>query len=1085
MRSEFKRLFMGFIYSLMTFSFIMAPIPVINLAYADDVLGMEEARQNFDYTGGEGRKKIYKKGEDFDETREKATLQKYAEENGGLQAIIQQLTVGMMGITLLNAIKYKYTHEANPILYGNDCGINKAAKFTIRAAQLGSLLYIIGDVTANFKYSKSARLATEEFEKSGWNPEEKKDFENMSDEEKEALAENDKATDAAEEQNDTLQGFDTMIGVLKDKESAVKTKRALAIAASIAYGLSTGFELANIFTCKSKCSSDLGVNTTAMGAYNTAMTTAYSAVGSLMGTYCATSWTGAAAFCGACTALQGQLVALDATVKGQISKDKVEAAAVEAANIADDTANTAESMAILAKIPEILTGTNATIVGDVTGIMQKAQDTVDAMKTAQETVNAANDVKLMTQVTKDQAAFGPIAGTSMSCPGSTFVVGTALSQYLSYAYSKIECCGGAGTGSAMEATFSVNKRALALQADTLSGGQATLTEEAKLIADKAAKKLADELADKAVEQGKKAVLNSLGGAVAGDFAGAMEDVATEIAGLASVVSDDGTYAIQGVPLTGTFARKQDITLGSLFGGGSSSSSNNHKMKIPKADDDLPSDFYNVDEGDKFFVKNNFESVLRRFAEKAYLSTEYESAKKDAQFLMRQEQEIKNIMFFFDQMIDESSSQELANNDFTRHRYWDTIQNLISNLIMPKAHALGISGMAMGGMAIRIIAPMLGLPPEWTEVLNIGSNLMMLQGLLGAFAKRWALVKPIGRTATWAVMTTVLLFVQKFDKDAIEEINKRRKAVEAEKNKWLASAPAHNKLAGDDRERNKYASTDYESRSRNSTQSFIQKCAVPSGGGFKPANCPTSTTKSSFDLGKGDPIANKLLTPSHLKGMSTISNLSSQTANGTLPESALEGSNLAELERMNNAIAAHNNKLIDYVNRLDEKQNKKRKKKAMPLSSVIGKLSRAFNGGNISPVQGNAIGNAMASAPSFNPGSKDESKDESGVVEATTGSAGSAGGPGLAPAPSFDLDLLGDDAGGVTEDGSVADGMGAESEKKEENLADFEINHDDINKKKEVSIFKILSNRYILSYPKVLEEEVINEQNTPASEVKKE
>ena len=59
-------------------------------------------------------------------------------------------------------------------------------------------------------------------------------------------------------------------------------------------------------------------------------------------------------------------------------------------------------------------------------------------------------------------------------------------------------------------------------------------------------------------------------------------------------------------------------------------------------------------------------------------------------------------------------------------------------------------------------------------------------------------------------------------------------------------------------------------------------------------------------------------------------------------------------------------------------------------------------------------------------------------------------------------------GGVSNaDGTGADAAGA---KKPEKLDDFVLQHDDINKRKEVPIWKILSNRYILSYPKILDEE---------------
>jgi hypothetical protein len=91
-------------------------------------------------------------------------------------------------------------------------------------------------------------------------------------------------------------------------------------------------------------------------------------------------------------------------------------------------------------------------------------------------------------------------------------------------------------------------------------------------------------------------------------------------------------------------------------------------------------------------------------------------------------------------------------------------------------------------------------------------------------------------------------------------------------------------------------------------------------------------------------------------------------------------------------------------------------------------------------------------------------------KASGASAGSTGGLAAIPqtgASSTEegaLDLgLGDD-GALTTGEDLSEGL-----KAEEKLSDFNVSETDITNKPDVSLFKLLSNRYLLSYPKVLNE----------------
>jgi len=1086
MRSELKRLMMGITYSIMTFSLILGPVPFSSISIASaqstgsySVMGLDETANNFheekDASGTYTRKKIYKKGEDFTEVREKTTLSKYSEEAGGVKAIIQQAIVGLMGITLLNAIKYKYLHEANPILYGNDCGSNKAAKYTIRAAQLGSLMYIIGDVTANFKFSKSARLAKEALE--GWEPEEKKNFEKMSEDEKKAFAESKGLTlqqaNAAVEQDTQLKGFNTLIDTLESKESAIKTKRGFGIAANIAYGVSAGYELVSMLMCRGKCIANLGFQKGRLSAFSTAATTA---VGTA--TAAATAWAVCPGPCNvssatACTAVATQVSALAARVGAEIGANEAAALARLTEAETKEATDKAASMKNLSDSKEVMKSMDPNIVGDVAKQLAGIDKILEAYEKAKEAYNTATTAVLLTKASVDQSTYGPISGSVLTCanPLVNTTTSQALRSYINYAYTKTECCGGPGLGLPMAQKSWADKKVLETTVSAIDAGVTAAmaaTAQAKMSGEAISDEALAKLKQKAAE---KAVLNAFGGAAIGGFGNFVQSIAGEAASVASsAFTGNGTLAIQGVPTGGmAFPKGTDIQLQPLFGGGKSSS--NDYEREQKIRNELRDQFNN----NKLFVKNNFEMNLRRIATHTYLKTEFKNAKNDLKFLVGQDQQINNIMFFFDQVVEESNYDSLANGGMINHRNWSTILNMVTNLVIPKANAL--SGMMMGGMAIRMVAPMLGLPPEWTEVLNIGSSIMAAQGLIGGFAKRWALVKPIGRTVTWTIMTTVLAFVNKWDKDALKEMKKRIKAVKKERKKWVTSSARSNNVKAGDYSTN-YSASNYQSNKGGSNAAFIKQCATPSGSGFKPASCPQKTTSSAFDPGKMDPIAKKLMTPDHIKGLSTISSLSSRTANGNLDEGALSGSNLSELERMNNAIMAHNKKLQDTYDKVDKRIAKRNKAKASSLARVLASARNAMGIGPNGSIEGSAAGAFGGGGVANISGGDDEKSDDGIVTPSSSGKTASAGGGGTAAAPSFDLDLLGDDGLGGTEIEDENGVDGKVSERAEENLGDFELNHDDISKKKEVSIFKILSNRYILSYPKVLEEE-----EAPSEEVK--
>tara|TARA_B100001971_G_C18268008_1_gene596087 strand:- start:20447 stop:23788 length:3342 start_codon:yes stop_codon:yes gene_type:complete len=1089
MRNELKRLIMGFIYSLMTVSFIMSPIPFIgfNNAYAE---GLNTERS-----------KIYKKGENVDEIVQKAQMKNYTDEAGGLKAMIEQAVVGMMAVNLLSTLRFNYLYKVNPILYGNDCKANKAAKITMRIAQLSALMYIIGDVSANMGFKKAAKKAADELE--GFNPTEKTNFENMSDEEKEAWEEANEgqSADRLAEDNKQIGAFNKLIEILQGQEKALKKKKAMNMIATLGYGINTGIEVANIIKCKMQCTTLETLKNSqehmmfqatlnaAIAQAQAAAAAGVTAQGSCLGT-CAPALVTQTA---ACQTLVGSLGAWAAKFGVELTKDNATAVAKEAARVAKDTAETVENVTLFQKIgqffnPENVENSPLSVENPTQAAMEAdpnyqlvsgipIADTVDDAEAG--AVNGANAASTSAVGGTAQGTSAPIVAQAMTCsalglPPAPLVptsVGMAIKSYTGYAFKPVECCGGDGLSKAGLAQAYTVFKVLNAQADALAGGAASAQAMGEVAAEIAKDQGIALAIDKAKDLAVQNLVSSFGdmgqivqgaysemvegndGALGSD---ALDSMAEEMFG--PDWSGAGTLIHHGVPKTGQLHRKKDIRVLGLF---------------EKSGAEYTPEEREHYEGMKYYTKHNFESILRRFALAKRLSLPVQSKEEELRVIAENDQNISNIMFFFNQIVEETPNLgDMNMAQMRKHRYWDTIISMIGNAFLPKAHAFlsGGMGMAAGGMALTMVAGMLDLPPFWSAILNVGAQFMLIQGLLGKIGKNWAFVKPIGRSITWGLMTGILILVNTWDKKALDKVKERIKLIEDERAKYIASSARSGIGAGEGYQAGQYQANSYQANAQNGGEAFIKQCAVPAGEGFKPASCPQKTTKSAFDVPKVDKVTAKLVSPDSFRGMATVSNLSSKTSNGNLSDGDLSDSNLAAIEKQFNAIKARNDGLIKGLDNLEKKQFRNKKNKPSSLAKTIAAARNAISG-NVKAIEGSLASFGSNGSPNVISNKKD--KGDNGVVTASGSKAGgSAGGAATPAAGGFNLDLLGDEFGDDSAAGGDGSADGATAAKAEENLNDFEINHDDINKKKEVSIFKILSNRYILSYPKVLEEEVV-------------
>ncbi|MEX1099205.1 MAG: hypothetical protein WEB87_02195, partial [Bacteriovoracaceae bacterium] len=271
MKQALKQIFAGFIYSIMTLSFILSPIPNVNVSWAqadvyrmDDVQGYPSGQRSSSGQGnssGQGSTsgrdcydpendsqsdRLYKPGCELNGVVNKASLENYTGHQKSFVAIMEQAVAGMMAVTLIQSLRYSYLHEVEGQTFGNDCGSNVMGKYTLRIAQLGGLSYILGDIKANTAFQRASKKATDTAfgpptaAPAGENGEPATEFE------------------AAGHKMKQIRAFNALIEVFEGQEKGLKAKRNLSLVTEGAYAASLGLELGGILRCSSQCKKNMG-----------------------------------------------------------------------------------------------------------------------------------------------------------------------------------------------------------------------------------------------------------------------------------------------------------------------------------------------------------------------------------------------------------------------------------------------------------------------------------------------------------------------------------------------------------------------------------------------------------------------------------------------------------------------------------------------------------------------------------------------------------------------------------------------------------------------------------------------------------
>jgi hypothetical protein len=356
-----------------------------------------------------------------------------------------------------------------------------------------------------------------------------------------------------------------------------------------------------------------------------------------------------------------------------------------------------------------------------------------------------------------------------------------------------------------------------------------------------------------------------------------------------------------------------------------------------------------------------------------------------------------------------------------------------------------------------------------ELLNIGIKVVVLYFVVGKWLRNNAFPKPRNRIITWAIMAVVNAAIIKFDMDSKSEAEERVSRVKEEKRKFLEShaiKTKHNK--SNETTGGEGATVTLEDTSQqNGGGSGILSCAVPKGDGFAPAVCPTVIPKSRFQINSQG--ANFSINGSPLKdALNGIGNVGYGVATGQqYSEPSLLQGNVATLSSKRDGLIKQRDKLRKKLKTIDSKNNKgKTKGKGFGITALTTKFKKHYSG----DASKTGVTGKMASMLSSGKIPKINLNDLKKFKKKTAYKRKAFPKFNMPTAPKSDFDFdLGGEGGTTIED----EGTTVKTGKGEENLSEFVVNSGEINEDENVNIFKLISNRYLMSYPVLLNEKKKN------------
>ncbi len=347
-----------------------------------------------------------------------------------------------------------------------------------------------------------------------------------------------------------------------------------------------------------------------------------------------------------------------------------------------------------------------------------------------------------------------------------------------------------------------------------------------------------------------------------------------------------------------------------------------------------------------------------------------------------------------------------------------------------------------------------------ELLGLGVKMLALQFAMGSFMRNTALTSPKNRMITFGVMAAINAGVMKFNGDSASEAKRRLEIVKNEARSFAESHALKTSFDEDIIELSKKASPEELAKLNAALNNGIVTCADPKGNSFVPAQCPSKSRPNNFNLPL-DPNTKRRLNNTPLgRALPLISDAAYNATSGKSSgsSSSTKGGSLTELGKIQGAVRKQVDGIVeDFDKSIGAKYKDKFGLKTAPLASSNLKFRKLYNG---DPAK-NGVSKSMLAGLEGKLADIDDIKEQtdksSGKVAAYT--------PPKFDAPktdSFKFDLGGDS-------GTIVDNEQRPAALQESELSDFQVNAADVNERTDANIFKIISNRYLKSYPVLLEE----------------
>lgn len=354
--------------------------------------------------------------------------------------------------------------------------------------------------------------------------------------------------------------------------------------------------------------------------------------------------------------------------------------------------------------------------------------------------------------------------------------------------------------------------------------------------------------------------------------------------------------------------------------------------------------------------------------------------------------------------------------------------------------------------------------SFKELLNMTIKVAVLYYMMGSTLKNNAFPKPRNRMITWGIMSIINGAIISFDTKSKNNAEERLQTVKDEKRRFAESHMVKTKYDRDKDKKDikKRETAKGNTAERNQVGDGIMGCAVPKGDGFAPAICPTIVPRSrfSFPIHKAKISSNGSLisnTAGLIGDIGYGASTGQQYSDSSLIEAKIQG-----LNENKNALVKARDSLRKKIDKLDkEKKSRSGSKfKKVSLSQMQSKFKGLYTG---DPTK-TGVTNDMASKlgainlPDIEKLKSNKNKAKTGLLNIPKFQMPSSS------KSDFDFDLD-DDGGGISNDDIEVEGVA----KGEEDLEEFIVDSGEINENENVNIFKLISNRYLNSYPILLDE----------------